>query len=694
VDVKMKRGLLYTLTILVLLIPAIMLVVFYIGLGSEGLTDEVASLRCDQMHYFVQDVRKDLVRANVIFGRRAAVYAVDYVVTEGVGLENYSFNCTELCSVNCTIYTPPPDGAESAIAELVLCGTLAGENASFMTNHTMPKWIGKIRDGGRKLNFNSSFTVWDFHVAPYDSFNFSLIMNYTLDASDFTGLCSYRGVKTRIESITPIVGLEDPLKPLNTEGRIFSQIDDCPINVSVETILGSSRRGYGNGSSAGNIIYAGNMSDPSTHCSTNDVSGKVLVVETGFGSCNQIEQMCFNASVAEEDHFAGVINFGPDNPQSFSEKCDITIPWISDTGDLNVSYGNCVAIKNREFCSIHDVLVGPQSSGLEESCYQASDVSNFESACGNPTPNGPSFFDRLDGRLNLSEKYVNQSIALYNNSIIGLESLVDLHNLRQKDLDVKENASWIDYLYWMNTTGCGSLEACAVDYPLKLDCAHALTLGVDTECDSGFNIKPTSNITSLEDGSSINCNETPLNVSGTASDCDGNVSRVEFGVDGSYTSANGTVNWSAVWQPTESKEYTLCSRAVDEKAGMQSTPYCINTQVACCGGDPALTVSFTTGFPYKNPGNNKPVRVKTSAVDENCLAVTDAQVNVTVDGEDHDPEEGTMLHNGGGVYGDGVVSYWESQTDFGNQETINITVTAMKAGYAQDSITYLIVQIT
>jgi len=73
-------------------------------------------------------------------------------------------------------------------------------------------------------------------------------------------------------------------------------------------------------------------------------------------------------------------------------------------------------------------------------------------------PDGPSFFDRLDGRYFLSERYSSQSRDYYNNPHIGIESLIDYRDLIDHTIMPYENASAIDYLYWQQENGssiCG-----------------------------------------------------------------------------------------------------------------------------------------------------------------------------------------------------------------------------------------------
>ncbi|MFH1788218.1 MAG: hypothetical protein ABH834_02410 [Candidatus Altiarchaeota archaeon] len=480
------KGFFFTIGVLLLLIPLIFLVSYYVSKSSVKIDDVTGKLRCDELHYFVEDVARDMSRATAVFGRRAALYAVDYVVSSGDDLEDYVFNCTSACSVECSVFQPSANGSEAALAELVLCGTLFGENVTYMMNHTLAEWIDNIVESGAEMSFNVSIVVDEMYVVPYDAFSFVLFLNMSFDFSDANGLCFYERGGILSQSISSIEGLEDPLYALRTDGDIIKYIDNCTLDLYLDNFAGTSGKGLGNGSGGGNIFFADDIphSELGDYCTTHNVSGLLLVLTTGFGSCNQLEQACFNASTPDGDHFEGVINYGPDNPSSFSEKCDITIPWISDTGDLNLSDGECVYISNIEgVTEVHDVYDSVNSSELNTTCYVVSNASFFNGNCSDSISDGPSFFDRLDGRLNLSSKYVNQSLSYFGTDLIGLETSVNPYELEVNGKTVFEEATWIDYLYWQNLSGCIVPAVCQDGaFPFILDCQHVRAYDIDSSC--------------------------------------------------------------------------------------------------------------------------------------------------------------------------------------------------------------------
>ena len=81
---------------------------------------------------------------------------------------------------------------------------------------------------------------------------------------------------------------------------------------------------------------------------------------------------------------------------------------------------------------------------------------------------GPCFFDRLEGNLNLSEKYINQSKAVAvelgldpNNVEIGLESFIDVLEFENRSIFKKHilplptTQSILDYQFFQNISGKG-----------------------------------------------------------------------------------------------------------------------------------------------------------------------------------------------------------------------------------------------
>jgi hypothetical protein len=93
-----------------------------------------------------------------------------------------------------------------------------------------------------------------------------------------------------------------------------------------------------------------------------------------------------------------------------------------------------------------------------------------------PSSDAPCFFDRLEGRLELSQRYADESA--FNP---GVESFVNTLDLSQQGVEVFDNASVIDYDYFDEPRPAGfAVNGSSLSW-LKLDATHADFYGVELE---------------------------------------------------------------------------------------------------------------------------------------------------------------------------------------------------------------------
>lgn len=318
---------------------------------------------------------------------------------------------------------------------------------------------------------------------------------------------------------------------------------------------------------------------------------KILVLDRPL-LCGPAELSCF--SISGPKHFAGVIAYSDD---SFVVSCNVTVPWVAGTGKLdnetaypegrrcagyNISSGDCVQIKNG--CG-HLVLLGCSSRELG-SCYRVSNVSSYPSACTGHIVEGPSFFDRLEGKLNLSERYVNKSMARFGRKDIGLETIVDPYELIEHGLKVDTQATWVDYLYWSGVKG-DVVESVCHNSSLKfrLDCWHANMFGLDTAGINASGEAPWSELLLPRNGTTVPCNSIVL--SGSLNDCDGDVVSVLVGINGEWFNAELIgASWNYEWTPNATGVYEIETRATDneglvERSNVKSTVFV----AGCAKGD-------------------------------------------------------------------------------------------------------------
>ena len=150
---------------------------------------------------------------------------------------------------------------------------------------------------------------------------------------------------------------------------------------------------------------------------------------------------------------------------------------VCGAGNFTLQEGECILVANTN--TSHRVLLGLDEIVI--SCYSVSNACRYGENCSVNYSDGPSFFDRLDGRYTLSEKYMNQSINHFNNSLIGIETFVDFAELDYHAITVHLNATWVDYLYWQGVNGSKPCAVCETNdtYLIQLDCPHVQMFDID-----------------------------------------------------------------------------------------------------------------------------------------------------------------------------------------------------------------------
>ncbi len=128
-----------------------------------------------------------------------------------------------------------------------------------------------------------------------------------------------------------------------------------------------------------------------------------------------------------------------------------------------------------------DPLYMLNTNGLLKRTIQAPNItvygtSNLDTAVAQAyymqSDQGPSFLDRLEGRLDISSAYSNAA------NIIGLESFVYVPELQANGLTVKPEQNSVDYLYFSSSNQPGQQVSGSAYNWLRLNSVQAATYGV------------------------------------------------------------------------------------------------------------------------------------------------------------------------------------------------------------------------
>jgi len=102
----------------------------------------------------------------------------------------------------------------------------------------------------------------------------------------------------------------------------------------------------------------------------------------------------------------------------------------------------------------------------------------LDTECYLSATNAPSFFDRLDGSLNASQKYADQTEKMRNLGFepqpIGMESFADIDEFAYYNVSVAYNLSWVDHYYWNQIPGYCTIINFTTHPDFKVDDEHAM----------------------------------------------------------------------------------------------------------------------------------------------------------------------------------------------------------------------------
>ena len=366
------KGLLYSIMAALIVIPIFGIIFFHSQIGQKNID---ISIRASELKYFVDSIETDLNRFMEIVGKRALISAVS----------------------NITVSGNPLDDAQLRLRELIENGTLKGNYSPLVDKDNLKRWEKNVSDIASNSGFDLSLEITEINITQNDSFKILFEIKALVNISDQN---AKMGILRNItaESIVSIDGLEDPIFPLNTLGRIFRVIRYYNFTDYAKDLVQGSLAGFGS------------VSGNATTSTLSPNSQKIFITDNmtqGIGTLNQ---------------FGGVVSESTYVPDG------LIVPYIGGASNA------LTAIQEN------------QRIYLDQTTKKVWDLQNLTSAIQNgyykPSIDGASFLDRLEGRLKLSSKYN-----------YGLETFVYLPDISDANLEVDYTLSCVEYMYWNNTPG-------------------------------------------------------------------------------------------------------------------------------------------------------------------------------------------------------------------------------------------------
>ena len=332
----------------------------------------------------------------------------------------------------------PLSSATDTIEELMIYGTLNSNSEELMEGNTLPVWINKIKNVTSLRGFITDIQLVDVEVKPYDSWNLEIDVNLTINITEENGLASI----CRNFSMTNLVSIEnfeDPLFTLKTFGRGSSIIQRSPYEGNYTVMLTS-----GNGTNGwfyGQTVVTTNESADAVE----NKDQKVLVVDSVKG-------------ITQLNSFGAIV-------------CSCDVP--SDVTVTYVEYASISAIPNST-----NVLVDGDEGKV---WYIDNLIDDIQNSFYHSSEVGASFLDRLEGEIEVQDKYKNLS-----KNTIGLEFFIDKTYISNLGLSVDLEKTNVDHLYFSEDSHHGKRVKGLEDTAFRIDeefCTnnrtHAEIYGVD-----------------------------------------------------------------------------------------------------------------------------------------------------------------------------------------------------------------------
>ena len=162
---------------------------------------EVVETRIDTVNFFIKDVEKDINNGVYIAGFRTLLGFSQYVFSNGTFI----------------------DSIDERFKESFLNGTIDKIPLSLMKDSTFTDWANKISEQADKADIEFEFNVNDVKLNHSDPWTVEIMLDISLNIKDKRNTSSWVRNKNLVSEIS-VVGFEDPLYVVNSNGRITNTI--------------------------------------------------------------------------------------------------------------------------------------------------------------------------------------------------------------------------------------------------------------------------------------------------------------------------------------------------------------------------------------------------------------------------------------------------------------------------------------
>lgn len=406
-----KKGLLFSFIMVFLTITLLTLVFVQRSMVSRQKEMLTIEMRIEDMNNLYESIVRDVSKGFDIITKRGVSVLISHISQTGEGI----------------------DQADFSLKELILNGTFNKTQETLMENATVHKWIDKMKLIGELKGYDINITFDNMNIEPYDSWHLIIEADIGVKISDQNRIANLTK-KFQLNKQVSIEGFEDPIYILNTLGRTSRAIVKTPYEGNFTTLI--TEGDGGNSWVSGRSIV---VLPPSAQYVPNK-SQTILVTNDS----REVDVSLLNS-------FLGIVSES-DIPSG------VSVPYVCN---ISVSFDG---IPNST-----DILV---DGDLGKVWYIQNLKTHVSNSYCRSSEEGASFFDRLEGKLEIQDKYSSKT-----NNIIGIECFVDKNSLLSFDLPVDETKTNVDYLYFSNQSVPG-YRIKGFDSKFRIDDPHLDVYGV------------------------------------------------------------------------------------------------------------------------------------------------------------------------------------------------------------------------
>ncbi len=197
-----RRGIFFTIIAVLLAGFAIVTILAVTKTETNG---HSVQTRIATLDNFLTDTKKDFDRALAIGGFRALLSLEDYMVDQGVFINDLP----------------------TAFASSLMNASYNGVTLPVVENATLNDWQSRIEAQANLVGLSLNVELKGISFAHTTPWEVEVTANATLTLTDNSGLASFSANHTGRAKI-PITGFEDPVYLLNTYGRVTNIINETP----------------------------------------------------------------------------------------------------------------------------------------------------------------------------------------------------------------------------------------------------------------------------------------------------------------------------------------------------------------------------------------------------------------------------------------------------------------------------------